>query len=343
MVSYKDISGLRIKKVSSDPSNLNEGEMWYNTTSNTFKVGQHVATAWSAGGSLTTARSQLAGTGTKAAGLAFGGTPSSSTAPSATNGDKCESYDGSSWTAADTMVNATRQNSGFGTQTAAVCFGGYSDDPGQGYQNKTEDYDGTSWSASNVYPMTISNGAGAACGTQTAGLNVGGYTPDTYTDQSAEYNGVSWSAGNTAPYGASNMSQVGIQTVALSWGGNDPSQGPPSIVNTVVTYDGTSFAAETSTPAVTQVNGSSGVQTSCIIYGGGISTNYSTSSLEWDGSAWTAGVSLATGRQNAADCGISSSKADAFFAGGDYSETTVYNNTEEYTPSYTGAKTVTTS
>jgi len=339
MVSYKDISGLRVKKVSSDPSNLNAGEMWYNTTSNTFKTAQTFATAWSAGGSLNTARSQLAGTGTKAAGLAFGGTPPSTTAPSVTNGDKCESYDGSSWTAENTKGNATRQNSGFGTQTAAVCFGGYRDPAG--YFDGTEDYNGTSWSASNVYPATISNGAGGACGTQTAGLNVGGYASGTtYSDGSAEYNGASWSAGNVAPYGASNMSQVGIQTAALSWGGNDgvtPSQ------DTVVTYDGTSFAAETSTPAATQCNGSSGIQTSCIVYGGGISTSYTTSSLEWDGSTWTAGVSLATGRQNAADCSASPSKSDAYFAGGDYSETTVYNNTEEYTPTYTGAKTVTTS
>ena len=339
MVSYKDISGLRIKKVSSDPSNLNEGEMWYNTTSNTFKVGQHVATAWSAGGSLTTTRSLLAGAGTKSAGLAFGGSPPSTTSPSATNGDKCESYDGSSWTAANTKSNATRENSGFGTQTAAVCFGGVT----TVYFDGTENYDGTSWSAGGNYPMTISNGAGGSCGTQVAGLNVGGYTPDTYTDQSAEYNGASWAAGNTAPYGAANMSQVGIQTAALSWGGNDPGQGPPSKLATVVSYDGTSFAAETSTPAVTQVNGSSGIQTSCIVYGGTISTSYTTSSLEYDGSAWTAGASLATGRSNAADCGISPSKSDAYYAGGDLSETTVYNNTEEYTPSYTGAKTVTTS
>ena len=38
MTDYKTISGFRILVVSSDPSNLEDGMMWYNTTSNTLKV-----------------------------------------------------------------------------------------------------------------------------------------------------------------------------------------------------------------------------------------------------------------------------------------------------------------
>ena len=56
MATYKEISGLNIKTLSSDPSNLNEGDMWYNTTSNTLKVAELAASAWSAAGVLNTAR-----------------------------------------------------------------------------------------------------------------------------------------------------------------------------------------------------------------------------------------------------------------------------------------------
>ena len=38
MATYQDIKGLKVKFLSADPSNLNEGEVWYNTTSATLKV-----------------------------------------------------------------------------------------------------------------------------------------------------------------------------------------------------------------------------------------------------------------------------------------------------------------
>ena len=38
MATYKEIKGFAIKSLASDPSNPLEGEMWFNTTSGTFKV-----------------------------------------------------------------------------------------------------------------------------------------------------------------------------------------------------------------------------------------------------------------------------------------------------------------
>jgi len=38
MATYKEISGLNIKSLASDPANPLEGEMWYNSTSGTLKV-----------------------------------------------------------------------------------------------------------------------------------------------------------------------------------------------------------------------------------------------------------------------------------------------------------------
>ena len=72
MSDFKTLKGLFIKHVSSDPSNLIEGQIWYNTTSQTIKVAPAIA-AWAAGGNLTTARYMLAGCGTQTAGLTAGG------------------------------------------------------------------------------------------------------------------------------------------------------------------------------------------------------------------------------------------------------------------------------
>jgi hypothetical protein len=52
MATYKGIKGFSIQNLSADPSNPIEGEMWYNSTSNVWKVeelttaGGAWATSW---------------------------------------------------------------------------------------------------------------------------------------------------------------------------------------------------------------------------------------------------------------------------------------------------------
>ena len=244
MANYKDLHGFEIKHRSSDPPSPIEGEIWYNTTSKTLKLAPKIS-AWSAGGALSTSRSQLAGAGIQTAGLVFGGSATNTTAPSGTHGAKTEEYDGSSWTAGGNKSNLKRQLSGFGLQTAAVEFGGYSDEGSPSYRQVSEEYDGSSWTAGGNYISVISNGCGGGTGSLTAGFNYGGYTPDTYVNTSAEYDGSSWTSGNTAPYTAGKTSMTGTQTAVIGIGGN-----APPTVTTAVEYDGTNFTVATSVPVV---------------------------------------------------------------------------------------------
>jgi hypothetical protein len=74
MTTYKGIQGFTIQNLSADPSNPIEGQVWYNSTSNVWKVEEATtAGAWATGGNLNTARYQLGSAGTQTAGLAFGG------------------------------------------------------------------------------------------------------------------------------------------------------------------------------------------------------------------------------------------------------------------------------
>ena len=76
MSSYKEIVGQKITKVSSDPSNVETGQMWYNSTSGQLKGHVKVLSgSWASGGTLNTSpgRFQLGGAGTQTAALAFGG------------------------------------------------------------------------------------------------------------------------------------------------------------------------------------------------------------------------------------------------------------------------------
>jgi hypothetical protein len=57
MATYKGIQGFTIQNLSADPSNPIEGQVWYNSTSNVWKVEEATAAgAWASGGPLNTTR-----------------------------------------------------------------------------------------------------------------------------------------------------------------------------------------------------------------------------------------------------------------------------------------------
>ena len=90
MATYKEIKGTDVEVVSSDPANPVVGQVWYNTTTQELKgYKQFIGNAWSTGGNLNTAKSELGSAGTQTSALAFGGSG---------GGAQTESYDGSSWT-----------------------------------------------------------------------------------------------------------------------------------------------------------------------------------------------------------------------------------------------------
>jgi hypothetical protein len=140
MANYTGIQGQNILIVSSDPSNPVEGQIWYNTTSQTLKGYQKLlAGAWATGGNLNTARRYPAGAGTQTGGLAFGGTTGSSTGVT-------ESYNGTSWTELNDLNTARQSLAGCGaTNTAALAIGGF----GAPVSGVTETWNGTSWTEVN--------------------------------------------------------------------------------------------------------------------------------------------------------------------------------------------------
>ena len=119
MTLYKGIQGFSVQNLSADPTDPNEGQLWYNSTSNVWKVEElTTAGSWATGNNLNTARQQLGAAGTQTAAVAFGGTPPVTGAT--------EEYDGSTWTSSPGSLNTARRLlAGAGTQTAALGFGGF--------------------------------------------------------------------------------------------------------------------------------------------------------------------------------------------------------------------------
>src|SRR5210317_1921075 len=93
MTDYKNIFGKPVKFLTTDPDNAEaEGQIWYNSTSDTFK-NVVVGEAWSsASNTISPSTGGRGGAGTQTAALVFGGTPPSSPAVTTT-----EEYNGSGW------------------------------------------------------------------------------------------------------------------------------------------------------------------------------------------------------------------------------------------------------
>jgi hypothetical protein len=129
MTTFKEIRGTAIQSVSTDPTNPETGQIWYNSTTAQLK-GYQTGGTWASGGNMGTARYALAGAGTQTVGLAFGGNgPSAAT----------EEYNGTSWTGGGNLTTARRILAGCGTQTSALAFGG---DTPIGFSVSTEEFTG---------------------------------------------------------------------------------------------------------------------------------------------------------------------------------------------------------
>jgi hypothetical protein len=117
MAEYINIKGQSIEVVASDPANPTLGQIWYNSTSNTLKgVGVTTAGAWASGTSLPTARAENGGVGSKDAFLFVGGNPGGTT--------ESLSYDGTTWTATNSLTTGKGDTGAAGSTTSAINAGG---------------------------------------------------------------------------------------------------------------------------------------------------------------------------------------------------------------------------
>jgi len=241
---------------------------------------EYSGSAWTAGGVLNTARGQGACCGTQTDALYFGGLDPSVTAAT-------EEYNGTGWTAQNAMNTARGGIAASGTAAGAVGFGGTSS------STATETYDGTTWTTS---PATLSTGRSGlgGTGTNSAGLAFGGSTGSA-TSATEEFNrsasvvtAGAWASGNNMNTAEQNPGGFGIQTAAVSVGGNTP---PNS--NKTENYDGTSWAVSGVYPQSLIGIGTAGTQTAGLAFGGRVPAGVTTCN-EYDGSSWTAATAYPT-------------------------------------------------
>ena len=136
MATYKEIRGVNIQSLDSDPTAV-EGDVWYNATTSLLKMYSAVG-SWASGGNMNTGRANLAGCGTQTTGLGFGGYKTGASA------GETEEYDGSAWTESGDLNTARYKLGGCGTQTAGLAVSGRVPSPAGTTVEATETYDGSS-------------------------------------------------------------------------------------------------------------------------------------------------------------------------------------------------------
>jgi hypothetical protein len=320
MATYKGIQGYSVQTLASDPSPTAsvEGQLWFNSTSSTYKIAMSGAGVWASGGALNNARDYLGGgAGIQTAGMVAGGRIS-------TSSDFTETYDGSAWTeVAD--LNQNKAGGGcFGSvNTAAIYAGGYVTPPGV-YTTNSETWNGTSWTETNNINSGRSDGMGGS-GTTTSGLIYGGYP---ITANCETYDGTSWT--ETANLNTARMDGAGSgvsNTSAIYYGAETE------------VWNGTSWTEVNDLNSPRNRPSGTGTATAALAAGG----DPPASALveQWDGSSWTEVADLATARGGVGWPGAGTTSL-TFVAGGN-PPPTKSNLTEEWTnPSYS-VKTVTVS
>ena len=338
MATYREVKGYSIKSVSSDPANIKEGQIWYNSSTKVIKVAPTIS-SWSAGGNMNdvSSNSALAMAGTQNAQVQAGGANPSP-------GLTVEEYDGSSWTTATNMPERFENGTGGGTQTAGLFCGGdvpaaEAGGPAPAAQTESFEYDGTNWTAGGDLNTDRTNGGG--CGTQTAGLTCGGRQispsndPGSVTANTEEYDGSSWTESGDMSTGRFDTSSMcGTQTAAVFFGGRPKDSG--SGLTNVEEYNGTSWTAGEAFPEGRVRANASGTQTLAIVFNGqstaGSQPTNKTTTFSYDGTDFSADAALGTARYAAAGGG--GTKTAALNAGG-YAPGTAVNTSEEYSSAAT--------
>jgi len=314
MTTYRKIHGRSIQAVTTDPTgDVAEGQVWYNTSSDTFKT-ILVSEAWASSAPTINKSKAGKGAGTTTAGLVFGGRNPPGPAFVSTT----EEYDGSGWSAGGALSTARSYLAGFGTQTAAVAAGGRPSTATT--TNATEEYDGSSWTSGNN--MGTGRRVGGSAGTvQTAGLAIGGGPPAVTSNE--EYDGTNWTSGGALSTGRYYLAGFGTLTSAVATGGNT---GPgPTSGGVTEEYNGTSWSGGGAPNTARQQSGSAGSSSDAGMIFGGDSTTAKTEI--YNGTSFTEGPDLATARSGINGAG--NSVTSTFAAQGN----PTYNLTEEYNKS----------
>jgi len=320
MANYKDIHGVNIETVTSNPDNPANGQVWYNSTDKVLRGAVITPEAVASGGNYPQSLYQAGSAGVQTAAIGFGGRPG----PTRTTGSY--SYNGSSWTNTPSL-NQGRSifQSSFGTSTSAIGANGQASPPvSPVFSDRVEEFNGSAWTE-EASTNTLRRNMGGIGATGTSGLLAGGLNPSASAVANTEtWNGSSWTEVNDLNNASTH--QLGAGTVTAG------------IVTTakMESWNGSSWTELTDPPIEM---GAGGGQITAIIAVGGPSAP--TSIYKYNGSAWAQSpASFSVGHPSGSYAGNTGTAAIAFTGAPSPSYT---NSTEHFNLEETATRTFTVS
>ena len=321
MSEYRGIFGEAIQSLPSSTGTI-EGQIWYDSSNNNLKlIGTTASASFATGTALPTNRQNAGQAGTQTAAIVAGGQ-----SPSTYNNANSYTYDGSSWTATNSLGTARRLAVMMGTQPAALLAGSGTTPPTTGLV-ATEEWDGTNWtSGGNMATLRYGNFSG---GTQDAEVIAGGSGPATQYDDTEEYNGSSWTTVTNMPANQGNgISGADSQTDMYCVSGS------PGNLATSVVYDGTNWTSGASLSGDGRRGSGGSLATSSgpgfITCGETATVNPITTTEEWNGTAFSSSTACPTATRDQAN-GDNGTGAAGLVVGG--YNTAIANNVFEFTGS----------
>ena len=316
MSEYKTLFGKAVKALASDPTDAGaEGQIWYNTTTGSFRTVLSSG-VWTSSANLPTGRDYGTAGGIQTAGFIAGGELGPGTTINTTF-----DYDGSSWTASGAMgTTRQRMNLGVsGTQTAGLGVGGHI--PPSAIYSAVEEYNGSIWTAGTSLPVATQQSGGA--GPETSYMMLG-TNPD--RSEGLSYNGSAWSAEGSSSQGFAYGGLAGQETAALAFYGATSPAGTNR--STGEEYNGTAWTTIVpSLPDQGNSGGAGGTTSAAVFAGAGTTARY------WDGTTVAATTSMANPRANYGSIGGSPGTFVAAGGNGDVSATEEFNfSTSTVTP-----------
>ena len=108
MTTYYGLYGQKVQYLASDPTDVQIGQVWYNSTSAVLKVRSATTSGtWASGGNMPAGKSGMASGGTQTAAFVAGGEPG--------NLSSTFNYDGTSWSPSGNLNTARQSLQGCGT------------------------------------------------------------------------------------------------------------------------------------------------------------------------------------------------------------------------------------
>jgi len=326
MAEYREIFGEAIQSLASSTGTI-EGQIWYDSVNNAFKLQKFLPDTVSSSGNVNTARTQLGGVGTRNAGVIYGGE-----SPALTGAT--ENYDGTSWTTSGACPATKSDMHHSGTQTAALWGGGSPSSSG------SFEYDGSTWTAGGSMTFSGRDFSGGSAGILTAALQIGGFiSPGNYSATMQQYDGTSWAdipqTYPSAPRTA-GMASCGTQTAALSSGG-------PGGATDNLSWDGSTWTTENNLSIGSSAAVQLGTTANATHMTGHPASppSYGVEIQIWDGTCWSQSpASFSTGRAQATGGG---SATDAYVAAGADGTPDYTNTTEVFEAARVGTVDITTS